>query len=727
MGRKLVYTITERELFDSELMRKGILDVKSRGFDSIHLDYRNTRFGFSSERTRNAIKDFTKIAHENEIGIYLHAFPGVLNYNISETNPELFIDAIDPYFSEIIDGKFILSTDGERQHWEIEKCYIINKSSESSLSSCIDITDKIRFIKAIETDGGCKMTRQTKATHTSNQYEVDGFSEGQLFILVKKLFQYSVIDYSNKNTYSLNDKMLDIVNGFEVVGYVWDEPHYGFAFLNNGRPISNSIYDCFLKKFNYDLKDNLVSLWFDVEGSNSSIVRSNFSELLESTLYDFEMDFKEKVKQKSKEINKNLLVVGHRTMHEEISDDIFIGSSDYFRHAKSTDTGYTDSVYEREDSMITMFQLASSLAATVESKVAYNMCWGFNPTVEQNDYYGSLLSAMNIGWNSHAYHSSSIFGPGFPNHPIWDTIKNDTQEHFNAQQLLSGGVRINDTAILYTWKALASYPNNYIHTHRRNLLFMSKEMTLNNVQHQFISYEILENAKIENGLIKTEVGSFKKLIIPWANLITKGTFEKIVECKQSGIEVVIFGPSLENLDNGENATKEFLELCGIKSVVQHTMNMGQAVEILGNNLEFNAEKIQHNYLSNDETSYPKNYLYRSLTINDNSQAIATIDNKVVGVKDKTISYFAFELPFVVDAIKNLFDNKIQAPKNLIVFEYSTNNGKILSGVSRMNELIGDEFIWENKKIVLNKCKMFVLKLNNDSSIELFSTGDVKII
>jgi hypothetical protein len=729
MNRMMMYSLTQRELFDTTLIEKSLIDIKSKGFNTIFLEWRNVSCNFLHPRLQNALKKCNDLAREMGLKVTIHANPLHVNgNNIKDDMPEVFTDPIEPTILKLANGEFTVITRGEKLHCNIEKCYLVENESEFFLSKCIDITDKIKETSSIFQGGGCKMTRVRTLAELKTTYAVEGHTSGDIIAIIRYSYTYSGQDLSHPLKRKCNSDILETFGDFETDGFFWDEPHFGFAFCtNNGRQISENLYNLFNERFSYSLKDNLISLWYDVKGINSGSVRLNYAEILESALAEDEMDFYSKGLKQLEEKGIKGNISCHRTMHEETSDDFYIGCVDYFRHNKATTGGFTDSVYEREDSMLAMFQLANSLAADNEYKTAYNMSWGFNPTLEQNDYYLSLMSAMNIAWIGHAYHCSVMFGPGYPNHPIWDRMQIDLQEHKTSLELLEDATRINDVAVLYTWRALASFPDNYIHTHRRNLLFLSKTLTLDNKQHQFISYEILEDAEIKNGEIQTTVGNFKKLIIPWCDFISKKALEKVEECKSQGVSVVIFGPPANSFVDGENASNEFARLCGINPIdVKNakTTTIGETIEINQNQFDLNPQEIQENFESNSEDTYPENFKYYVLSPIDTSSEIAKINGSCVGIKSGSVEYYGAELAFYKNAVEHIFKNyqSIKALDNLILFEYTTKKGKALSGVSRWNKPLTGNFEWQNKTISLDDCNFFIIRLDDESEPKVFSNG-----
>ncbi len=104
--------------------------------------------------------------------------------------------------------------------------------------------------------------------------------------------------------------------------------------------------------------------------------------------------------------------------------------------------------------------------------------------------------AMNVRWIGHAYRSSYMFGPGYPDHPLWKTIKPHVEEHRRMIKVLDGAEPWADTAVLYNWAAPGAYADNYMQLHRRNLLLLGRTLAELNVQHLIISPEQLAEAQM---------------------------------------------------------------------------------------------------------------------------------------------------------------------------------------------------------------------------------------
>jgi len=68
-------------------------------------------------------------------------------------------------------------------------------------------------------------------------------------------------------------------------------------------------------------------------------------------------------------------------------------------------------------------------ALTEAELLAWNNSWGFEPTQQQQAFYLRMLGAMQVRWIGHSFRSSVMFGPGFPDHPCWETMAGDLAAH----------------------------------------------------------------------------------------------------------------------------------------------------------------------------------------------------------------------------------------------------------------------------------------------------------
>jgi len=69
MKQLIFYSLAEAELNDHRLLDRGLADVASRGFDSVYLEYRNTRCGGTTPCFQKAVQVFCRRARARGLNV----------------------------------------------------------------------------------------------------------------------------------------------------------------------------------------------------------------------------------------------------------------------------------------------------------------------------------------------------------------------------------------------------------------------------------------------------------------------------------------------------------------------------------------------------------------------------------------------------------------------------------------------------------------------------------
>jgi hypothetical protein len=350
--------------------------------------------------------------------------------------------------------------------------------------------------------------------------------------------------------------------------------------------------------------------------------------------------------------------------------------------------------------MVTFLQLARSLAAA-KGEAAWNNSWGFQPTEAHHAYYLRLMGAMQVRWIGHSYHSSSQFGPGYPDHPLWDTMKSHLQAHRNLLEALDNATAEADTAVLYNWRAMAAFPGHYLHTHRRNLLLLGKTLTEAQVQFQFV----------DEAAMKREA-AWKRIVIPWPDMLPAGLLRELAWLAEEGTEVLFFGPPATMDAEGGAVSQMFADMCGIAPVNPiHEIAMKEGMSLKGNSGPWRLDPtgIVPNYRSNELCSYADHFKAYPLNPQRGTEVLAKFGSQAVGVRRGRVTYLAVEAPH----FQGLLGALIQEPAIAEVspgwslFSYKRGAQRLLAGVARGGAPRHASLKWLGSKHSLGRCSSFV--------------------
>ena len=550
----LLYAATEAEILNPALAVPGMRQIRDSGFESVYLEFRNVRAPRNGRRFARGISELVKVAKDACLYVAIEAAINNLDPDLLEDAPDAFTDAIRLHRLEVSQGRVSLQLEGDVSTWTFP--YAAFATIENERIRDLKKTTLPEPEILIE-GGGCAMTRHPGRSRARYTWEIPGMQEGTLLLVTRKHHEYAFKDLAHPAVLDGLPALIASRLDLDPDEIYWDEPHFGFAFYHgDGRAISNRLLEEFQRKFGYRLEDRLPELWLDWDQSPtpSCMVRLHFAELLESALAELEQALRATI-QKQTEGRRPVNLGGHRTMHEELSDDILIGCADYFRHDAATTASFTDSVFEREDSMIAMAHLARSMAVGQPGRTAWNMSWGFLPTPEHQHFYARLLGAMNVRWCAHAWNDSMMFGPGLPHHPCWKSMKEDLAAHQERIDALQGWEPFADTLVLYNWRALAAVVGAHRNTHRRALLLLAQTLTKSAVPFLFASPDNL------GGAISKDI---RRIILPWPEILPAQVWSLLQEWTQNGGELIIMGPPATRNAEGQSVVSQWESLTGTR-------------------------------------------------------------------------------------------------------------------------------------------------------------------
>lgn len=723
MRQMIFYAMTEAETLDPSRVRKSLEDIKSKGFDSIYLEFRNTTAPVDSPRFEAALGRIYKECARLGLRIAQDVNLNLLNTAILTNHPETYTESLSKRQVQVTGGRFSIEIPGgDSSVHVLENVWLINNNGD--LTEVEECGKHCHLVKQASEGGGCAMTEARGRASTIQQWSIDGVTDATLLVVLRERFRYQCRDLGHPAFSESIDKLCNIAAGHAASGVVWDEPHFGFDFLNDAYPISARLYTEFAARFGYDLRTRLIDLWLDVAGRDSGQVRLDFAELLESQLAVHEIRLKKRV------LGHPLLGKGkpdfflgvHRTMHEELSDDFRIGSVDYFRHNQGLTAGFTDSVFEREDSMVTMALLARALGQLSPSQTSWNNSWGFGPTDEHLAYYLRLLGCLRTNWLGHAYHNSVMFGPGYPHHPTWKEMPAHLTAHRELLDRLANATPNPDTAILYHWRSLADFPGPYIHQARRDLLMATFELSTARADVTVIDPTTLAAGKASDGRWATALGSFRRIVVIWPNRMEIDAWSAIEHAAAAGVEVMLIGPPVEVTDKGVDLRPRWEALTGTKVPARAAalpMAYGSTVEVLGEPFTLDPSKAVPNWQTNPKNTYVD---HAKTWVLEGSDPVVRWDGRVIGVRHGSVTAVTTELPQIPGALSKLLPFHSLIPEQCLAFSYARGAERLLALCSRHAQPVNATFEWEGQSVILKNTRHAILLRSPGGKVTVSGDG-----
>lgn len=644
----LFYAVTEAEIRHPESCRAAMKKIRAVGFDAVGLEFRNVKAPRESQRFQDRLEAIIREVRAAGLKLSLEVSANNLDTVLRAEVPEAFTDSLRCFRLPVCAGRVVLELPGDLSTWEWVGAYTAEESAHG-----LRVGESLVWPEPcviIAEGGGCAMTRESKRAQLRLEWTVE--TDANLVLLAVR--QRHALSFKDMGHPELIRRFRDFVrqrSRLEPDEFFWDEPSFGFAFFEgDGRAINNRLLEAFRSQAGYDLFERWPDLWFDRD-AESARVRLDYAEVLESSLEVVEVALQETIGERAKPI----VLGGHRTMHEELSDDCVIGCADYFRHDRCTTHAYTDSVFEREDSMMTMAHLARSMAlsGSESGREAWNMSWGFHPTPQRQAFFLRMLGAMGVRWIAHVWNDSMQFGPGFPHHPCWEGMAGDLAAHRELLAQTEGATPWGDTLVIYDWRAPLAVAGPHRHTHRRSLLFLGKSLTLANQQF-FIAEPSGLTEFWQSRLLD---GSIRRIFFPWPVFLDAKIWDTLKIWVEQGGELILFGP-LPRVPKNLNSSASAL-LPQIDTSAQAGLMPGDQIELDGLHFSMEPDRIQQEWDDAPANTLPPSYPVAILLPNEND-VICGQDSagRAVALRSKTgegcVLAATVELPFFPDALPTLF-------------------------------------------------------------------------
>lgn len=366
--------------------------------------------------------------------------------------------------------------------------------------------------------------------------------EGDWYVVAFPKFMTNMYAFDSPEHEKIMSNLLDEYKerNIHFDGLWWDEPGYYFQFGQYA--ISNRIYNDFKNKYGYDLKENLHSLYLDMDDNSQLKIRKDYFELLMDYVFGCEKRFWEYGNKLFGQLRMGI----HQTWHT-IPDDMYAGCGDYWRGLVGVDGGYTDDgsfedyfktnlagKYEQIAYMI----LASSLAKYSKDGSAYYNRWGTNYTNEVPIYWNDLISLFSNKWIQHCYGYTGVigasrgFGPGFPDHSSWKILSELNKRAEQVMDITKYKLPIADVAIVFP---ISTFLTSLQPTTGKMMSDISRLvgiMPALSIQVDAISDWLFAEGSLEKDIFQVRDQKYKAVLLPYSKIVSNECLSKIRELQK---------------------------------------------------------------------------------------------------------------------------------------------------------------------------------------------------
>jgi len=660
-------SLSTRLTMDRRALDAAIEDIRSRGFEILFIEFRNSVWEPTDEQTVKAAHHAVAKAHELGMRVWVMLVPDCVNgcpTYFARNWPDQMQEVVSSYETRIIDGKACLPLLRERRYGRTYLCVdrVFRPLADGSVQN---VTGHVaaRFVAEPDFAAGIIESRR----HYGCGLLVilaDDLADGPLWVYAR--FDVAVtefprfFDYAQQGWKQLGEDLLERYGDWDIEGIGWDEFGASCTWMHpkSFGAMTQSYLQRFRNTYGYDLRDRYFALDHDVKGLDCAMVRYHHWKLLADMHHDVLKYWKQRTR---KAYGKADLEMGiHQTLHETSCDDLYVGALDLFGAVEGQSGGFTDSVFMREDSMLYNITLARGLGDVADNGVAWNNSWDFAPTDAQIAYYTRVMAMSRVRWLAHLYGDSSSFGPGYPHHPTWDTMQDHVEQFKHANGILAGATPDAEIAMLYTWEACAAIDDyDYMHIHRSSDMQAVKKLLLSGYGVDIIGAPQLETARVAGREVVINGRSYTTLLLPWLNFTSPRVLAVITEFGAAGGRIVIWGPPIKQLNTGQDVRRQLAELIGTELIAAGRPatqeRHGKALQFNGNTYRYDPDADEPEFFCQLPHYYPDPRVYRLEPAQ--AEPLVAFDGEICGVRNGTIVYIAAEPPLcgslLVDVIEHL--------------------------------------------------------------------------
>ncbi|MDD5704811.1 MAG: hypothetical protein PHR35_02720 [Kiritimatiellae bacterium] len=391
---------------------------------------------------------------------------------------------------------------------------------------------------------------------------VSGGVSGKLaFYVAFKTF--GLADAAHPLYLKAQERLLDAYADIPLDGVTWDEPGKGFGDLSCFKAGAG-----FLKLFRrmngYDLAPNLIYL-DHLDGTARAVkVRCDYQRTL------VEMNYVAQARHNrhaQKLFGADIGLGTHQTWCG-FPADLAAGVIDYFKLGKLLTEAWTDGGWVTEPKYSAHnFMLAEGLKKELGKRNAYYNDWGMRwPAVEDMRFVNRLKMVFHVNWFNHCVSEFSENILNFTQDPLRAMAVRDVANLDRLDRLVGDAFAPHsDVALLYTWESLAASPKWLVRLFYTFIVNASMHLVDKGLFAAIMSGASLLDARIGDGCFTTRRFTYKVLLVPYARVLPKAVYRKVMAIAAAGVPVIIIGPPPEfTAEDGKAIGCDFAQRVGMK-------------------------------------------------------------------------------------------------------------------------------------------------------------------
>lgn len=391
---------------------------------------------------------------------------------------------------------------------------------------------------------------------------VKGAAEGKLRAYVS-FKTPSLVDAANPRYLKRQKELLDFYSDIPVDGFGWDEPGKGMGRLDYFKS-GDAFLELFRELNGYELLPKIVFLDNDDFNPEAVKIRCDYYRTLVEMNYRAQKEHNDYA---SRVFGEDLMFGTHQTW-SGVPTDLAAGSVDYFRLGELLTASWTDGSWSCELKYQAFHHMLSDgIRNELGLSDAYYNDWTKEmPCVEDMHFATRFKMLFNVNWFNVFFSHFSENEVNYRLEPLRTRAASDAKALDEFDGLLGDEFYPGtDIAWFYTWEGIAGAPKWLARAFYTSCANTAQHLADSGLFASMLGSESLLRAEISNGCFSVNGQSYRTLLVPFGNVLSRECFRKIIRLSEAGINVVFQGPPPEFADDGEGGfLEEFSGLMGIE-------------------------------------------------------------------------------------------------------------------------------------------------------------------
>lgn len=579
-GAYILWRWGDEDIENPRRLRQQLQQIVDQGFSHVFCELRATRYDIFDHQVVRTVTQVSQWAQSRKIKFWFNADPRMASRTlIGKTeeriqylivHPKSKSDFLQPQhiIRKIIHNQITLRYYYPRQKLThsipevslsfdpiaLEKAFIFQIEENQIVHETIkDVTSHVHFFVNI-------------AKHYVEVYGKIKVPEDETWwAMAFPKYNINLIDYTSRENNDLLYKYIENLfdEGAYIDGIFWQDPGY---ILDPWQfPVSECIYNSFLAEKGYKIKDKIYALVLPVDDKSHIKIRYDYHTFINSTIYDAGKD----LSKVSKSFLGNVdFTISHNHQNPNcrnqktnlLQPSVWDGLNIYSQCVEHL--GPIKNTLNWIHNILPDLIEIKSRSIFSSTQDAASSAWFEDQAQKKLNILADIMTLYSVRWCASSYGYSGYIGekdclePEFPKHASWNFLRAINQRIHDIYNITGFILPDANVALVYPSELLKTADPEYAKKIKLNIRKLILQLTLNQIQVDVISSELLLEGKFTSEGLRIRHRHYKQLLFPLAKIISPQMPSMISAMADLKFPFYFIGSYPENFTNGKPVSQK---------------------------------------------------------------------------------------------------------------------------------------------------------------------------